>query len=270
MSEKSYQEMTVPEERAEGLKNAPRRGTILAIVCTMIAIPVGYVTLHRNSVAASTQSPVAITKTVSDTDALPGLEAEVRANPGSDTWLNLSLGYIHAGIPARAVPVLKQILASDPQNANAWNNLCVAHTMMRELQTGIDDCTHALSINPSFQLAKNNLKWAQDEKQNELNELAKMEQTPPNARNTDFYLAEGLHSFHIGSYNQAIQAWQRILAIDARNAGAKNNIGLALMMESHFGAAEQSFRAAIAIEPDNQLFKNNLAWALDEENKAKR
>lgn len=91
------------------------------------------------------------------------LEALVRTQPTAANRINLSLAYINGSHPAEALPILNAVVAEEPGNSVAWNNLCVAHTMLKEYDEAITDCNHALSIAPDFQLAANNLRWAQQE-----------------------------------------------------------------------------------------------------------
>jgi hypothetical protein len=87
----------------------------------------------------------------------------VSNDSASTDLLNSSLEYIHAHQLAKAKAVLARLLAAEPNNVAGWNNLCVAHMMDRELDQALDACTRALSIDPVYQLARNNLNWAKDE-----------------------------------------------------------------------------------------------------------
>ena len=91
------------------------------------------------------------------------LEELVRTQPTAANRINLSLAYINGGQPAQAIPVLNAVVTEDQGNSVAWNNLCVAHTMLKEYDEAITDCNRALAIAPDFQLAANNLHWAQQE-----------------------------------------------------------------------------------------------------------
>ena len=58
--------------------------------------------------------------------------------------------------------------------------------------------------------------------------------------------------------------WNKILVKDPKNSAALNNIGVAYMSLRQFDNAIKSFQKAIDINANDQLAKNNLAWALDE------
>jgi Tfp pilus assembly protein PilF len=87
----------------------------------------------------------------------------VSNDSASTDLLNSSLEYINTKEPAKAKAVLARLLYAEPNSVAGWNNLCVAHMMDRELDQALDACNRALSIDPGYQLARNNLNWAKDE-----------------------------------------------------------------------------------------------------------
>jgi len=198
---------------------------------------------------------------------ISSLEALVRTSPTAANRINLSLAYINDNQPGRAIPVLNSIIGEDEKNALAWNNLCVANTMLSAYKTAIEDCTRALQIAPDFQLARNNLKWVEDENRKAIVAITAQEQVAPARRDAASYMAEGLDDLHIGNYDQAIKAWQRTLDLDPKNALAANNIGTAYMLSKQSATAKSWFVKALALDPSLQIAKNNMAWAIDEETK---
>ena len=251
--------------QAVSATTARSRAIVIAGMVILLVLPFAYLALHGShfdTVGASEQQPSA-----ASTASVATLEAAARSNPTSANQINLSQAYINNNAPGRAVPVLQGLLASDPNNLIAWNNLCVAHTLLQEYIPAMDACNHALQIDPGYQLARNNLKWAQNERQKAVEALAAQEQTAPTDRNSGFYLAEGLSQLHLGDYDQAIKAWQIALQRDPNNALAANNIGTAYMMKQQPATAITWFQKAIALDPSLQIAKNNLAWANSELNK---
>jgi len=250
---------------AEAATDSPRRRIVAILTaCAVLALPIVYLILHHAPAHAvfagmPAQAPVGVA----------GLEQLVRTSPTAANRINLSLAYINGNQPGRAIPVLHAVLAEDKNNVIAWNNLCVANTLEMVYNDAIDECNNAVRLAPSYQLAKNNLKWAEDERQKTVQALAALEQTAPAARNAAFYLNEGLDHLHLGDNDQAIKAWQRTLELDPRNALAANNIGFAYMIKKQPASAIAWFQKAITLDPGMQLAKNNLAWAHDEEARAK-
>jgi tetratricopeptide (TPR) repeat protein len=249
--------------------SAPRPAVAFGIVLAMLALPLLYVAFsHSHGQSVRTQSSTWPTQAVPPAPSLAELEHLASSDPTSAHRLNFSQALIDHGLQGRAIIVLNALIADEPMNTLAWNNLCVAHSLQQEYNLAVPACESGVRIDPSAQIIRNNLKWAQDERAHALQALAAQESTPGAQRTPAFYLAEGLNYLHLGNYDQAIGAWRQCLRLDHRNADAQNNIGIAQMMQSRYKEADASFREALTLNPGSQLAKNNLAWAMEEEKNA--
>lgn len=265
-----HEEMNESELHGDrGSRRSVRNG-IIGVACAVVLLPVIVLVWQRMSRTTASAHDEPATQMSQGATSLATLEEKARTNPNATNRLNLSLAYINAGEPGRAPAVLHDLLAAEPNNVAAWNNLCVAHIELHELEPALDECGRAVSLDPKYGLARNNLRWAESERQAESDALAKMEQTPPGSRDTAYFLAQGMHYLHLGNYDAAINSWQRVLLIDTRNASAANNIGTALMMKKQPEVAQTWFERAISWDPGMQIAKNNLAWAESEEQKPVR
>jgi len=256
-------EAAAPESATPGSRAPSRRQAVL-ITAVILAVPLGYLLLspsETQTVAARSAQNAAPGSANPAAQNLAALEAAAKSNPSAANQLNLSMGYINAGQAGRAIPLLEALTARDPGNAAAWNNLCVANTMEQSYGEGIRDCDRALAIQPDFPLAKNNLKWATDERDATIRAISVEEQTDTSKRDAPFYLTEGINFLHIGNYDEATHAWQRALEMDPHSAAAANNIGMAAMLKKQPAEAIPWFQRAIELDPTMQLAKNNLAWA---------
>jgi tetratricopeptide (TPR) repeat protein len=254
-----------PDQGSAGARPLHRRRAAIIAACAILALPIGYLVVHyglSEPVSANARPAAAPAQSIAS------LEELVRVNPTVGNRINLSLAYINGNQAVRAIPILDAIVAEDGNNTIAWNNLCVAHTLQMEYNIALEDCNHAIRIAPDFQLARNNLKWAQDDNQKAIVAINAQEQIAPATRDANSYLAEGLNFLHIGNYDQAIKAWQRALDLNPRNALAANNIGIAYMFKKEPGLAIAWFEKAIVFDPALQIAKNNLAWAEDEQAKS--
>ena len=195
-------------------------------------------------------------------------ENAAKTNPSFDNLINLSNAYINSNMPGKSVDPLMKAIEMNPKSAIAYNNLGAAYTMLQQYNKGIDACTKALAIDSSFQLAKNNLNWALSERKNVLNFIEKQEQTPEKDRDVKFYVSYGLNYLKLGDYDKSIEAWNKIFAFEPKSIVALNNIGTAFMMKNQVDDAIAVFKKAVENNPDDQLSKNNLAWAMSEKAKA--
>lgn len=178
--------------------------------------------------------------------------------------LNAAFSLIRAKQPARAIPLLNAILTADPRNALALNDRCVANIMLGIFTPAIEDCQKAIALSPDLQLARNNLAWAEGERDKARQKAARQEQSSLSQRDETFYINEGLALLHAGNYEEAIRAWRRALQINPRAALAANNIGTALMLEHEPRQALAWFEKATKFEPSLQIARNNVAWAKSE------
>jgi superkiller protein 3 len=201
---------------------------------------------------------------------MAGLESAVAGNPTFANLINLSMAYINNKMPGKSIDYLHKAIELQPNSAIAYNNLGVAYTMMQQYQDGVNACTKALQADTSFVLAKNNLKWATDERDKVLSAIALEEQVPAGKRDVAFWSDYGLNYFKIGEYDKSVAAWNKIFELDAKNTAALNSIGTAFMMKQQVDDAIALYKQALALEPGNQLAKNNLAWALGEKEKLKK
>jgi tetratricopeptide (TPR) repeat protein len=259
--EKSNVNITFSKEQAKRLK--------IGAIVILFLLPLIYLFYKTNSLpenAVVVESPAAQAPAVD----IASLEKAVTENPSYDNLINLSMAYINGQMPGKSIEHLNRAIELNPNSAIAYNNLGVAYTMLQQYQNGIDACTKALQIDSTFQLAKNNLNWATDEKNKVIAALKLQEQVPQGKRDVAFYTDHGLNYFKIGDYGKSIEVWNKIFEIDAKNTGALNSIGTAFMMKKQIDDAIVLFNKAIALEPENQVAKNNLAWALSEKEKIKK
>jgi Flp pilus assembly protein TadD len=63
-------------------------------------------------------------------------------------------------------------------------------------------------------------------------------------------------------YGEEIQAWQKVLAIDANDSRAHSNLGIALAATGKVDAAFEEYKKAIQIEPNSSKTYNNYGTAL--------
>jgi len=252
----------VSEAEAESSEPVRRQSRWVAGItaAAILVFPFGYLIYagsHGKKVMANNPPAAAATTNIAAQEAL------ARQSPTETNLINLSLAYINGGASGRAIPVLRAVVARDKNSAVAWNDLCVAQTLQGGYAEAIDSCNQALTIDPTFQLARNNLRWASDERQKTLGAINTADKTAP-VHDTDFYMAEGLNYMHIGDYDQSIVAWQNVLQRNPKSAQATSNIGTAYMMKKHPEIAMGWFERAIALDPSLQIAKNNLAWAQGE------
>jgi tetratricopeptide (TPR) repeat protein len=215
-------------------------------------------------IASSDSQPPVRTVTTEQSHDLSMLEKIAAKDPTSPNLQALALEYLNRKEPGKAVGPLKKALALSPADPLIFNNLAVAHTMLQQYREAIAAGERAVQLDPSFNLAKNNLQWARDEMKNVRNQISALEKTTPEKRSPDDELTRGLLYFKCGDYDESIKIWAAIAEADPKNYAALNNIGTAFMMKNQPADAVALFEKIVNEAPENQLARNNLAWALSE------
>jgi hypothetical protein len=65
-----------------------------------------------------------------------------------------------AGNYRESLRLSREILRRQPDHAAAWNNVCAAHNSLEEWDRAVEACRRAAELDPSSELARNNLSWA--------------------------------------------------------------------------------------------------------------
>jgi tetratricopeptide (TPR) repeat protein len=237
----------------------------LVIVLLLFSLPLVYL-FYKVS-----RGPALPKEENTNTQARPqnivGVENAARANPTFDNLLNLSVMYINNEMPERSIGPLQMAISLNPQSAVAQNQLGVAYIMLQQYQNGTDALQKALQIDNRFQPAKENLEWANYERNRVLLVIKLQEQTPVDQRNAAFNMEYGLNYFKIGDYDKSIEIWKKIAEADQRNSQALVHIGTALILKKQYNEAIVVFKQVLEIEPGNQVARKNLAWIIREKEK---
>lgn len=99
---------------------------------------------------------------------LENTENNVKKNPTSDNYINLSLEYYNQGKYEKCIVACEAALKIAPNNANAYNNIAAAYCQLKEWKKAMEAANKALKIDPQHKLAAGNLNWAIQEN-NKLN-----------------------------------------------------------------------------------------------------
>lgn len=252
------------EEKVVVQQKQKRLITIVFVVL-ILAMPVVYL-MYKSKGTAPVENEQAAAAPAA-VNNIAELENLVTKDPSFTNLINLSMAYINNRKPGRSIDHLKKAIELKPTSAVAYNNLGVAYIMLEQYQNGIDACTKALELDPNFQLAKNNLKWGNDERAKTIKKIDEQLTVTNDKRDVKFYLDHGLNYFRIGDYGKSIEVWNKVFDLEPKNINALNSIGTAFMMKNQYDDAISIFEQALAINPNNQQTKNNLAWAKGEKEK---
>jgi uncharacterized protein (TIGR02996 family) len=174
-------------------------------------------------------------------------------------WINLSLAQYRQAQYPESIASARRALAVDARSAAAYNNIAAGYGAMHRWDEAIDNVQHALQLDPSLQIAKNNLAWYQQQRG--------LPAAGVGAKSAAGLLDDSLHLYQAGRYEECIAAAQEALKLQPEFPQAWNNIAAADASLHRWDDAIAAAQKAIALKPDFQLAKNNLAWALAEKAK---
>lgn len=81
-----------------------------------------------------------------------------------DFYIDLGLNYQLAKKYEKSIEIWNRAIKINSKNARSYNNIGVSFIYLKRYDEAISILNKAIEINPEFQLAKNNLEWAKDEK----------------------------------------------------------------------------------------------------------
>jgi superkiller protein 3 len=257
---------TLEEKNEKNSEEAKRSRTIRTIVIILLLLlPPAY--FFYKTTSNPTPTPAAEQPANQEIN-IAAYESATTTNPSFSNLLNLSNAYISKGLAIKSIEPLKKAIAMEPKSAAAYSNLGLAYTILGAYKEGIEACEKAVQLDSTFQLAKNNLNWALSEQKKVLDGVRQLEQKPQNERDLTFYNSLGLLYLKLENFDKGIELFNKVLAMDSKNSAALINIGTAFMSKFQYDDAIKSFQKAIDVNPNDQLSKNNLAWAMDEKKKA--
>lgn len=181
---------------------------------------------------------------------LQELQEITKANPTPQNYLALSLEYFYHNQFTDCINACYEALKVDPQFSPAYNNICSAYNMLGEYDKAIEACNKALKIDPTYQLAKNNLKGAIDGKK--ADQDLKSNPTP------EKYINAGLVLHKRREYDKAIKYYEKAIQLKPDYALAYSNICSAYNDLGQFSKGIPYGEKAVALDPTNQRYKNNL------------
>lgn len=175
--------------------------------------------------------------------------------------INESLAHYQAGDYNASIAAAQRALTVDPRSAQAWNNIGASFARLGRWNEAAAADRKALELDPTLQIARNNLAEAQSHG----NAPA---QTAPATTSTAALLNRSLAQYQSGNYQASIDTARTALQLDPHSAEAWNNIAAGYASLRQWDKAIDAAHHAIALRPDFQLAKNNLAWATREKEKS--
>jgi len=191
--------------------------------------------------------------------AFPGESVAVEASvaPGAAAWINRSLAQYRAGAYQDSMVSARHALELDPKSATAFNNLGAAYGALGQWDEAVRDEQQAVALDPNLQIAKNNLAAFRGKHP----AAAQPGTQAGQGGSVADWINRSLALNQQGKYEESIAAAEAALRLDPNAAEAWNNIAADYESLHAWDKAIEAAGKAVAIRPDFQLAKNNLAWS---------
>jgi Flp pilus assembly protein TadD len=254
----------IPLKSYNGLKCPLARASILVIL-----LAVGATSCKRPSPGAGAGSPQPPAEqsgaATPETDPVPAALEAVKAQPNFETYTALGLAYSQTNRHEEALAAFQRSLGINPRSALAYNNICAEKNALRDWAEAIRNCKKALEIQPDFTYAKGNLTVAESSRAAESKVIAEIQRAIAAGKDVDANRIElGLAHYRRGANDEAIAAWKAVGPKSPQYAVAQNDIASIYIVQKKFDLAQKALDNALRIDPENQLYKNNLEWLRSE------
>lgn len=204
-------------------------------------------------------------------DSVEVLREKIAKNPSYENHIALGLQLGAKGQSADAIELYKKATQINDKGPLAWNNLCAEMNAQKRFAEAIQNCERAIALEPNFEMARNNLKFANEQMSAGKVDLIKRKQellAMPKPPAQDL-INLGMEYFNSHDYQSSVEIWRKVKSGDPLYATAQNNMASSLILLSQFGLAEKAIKEALKLEPNNQLFANNKKW-LEEKKSEKK
>jgi tetratricopeptide (TPR) repeat protein len=182
--------------------------------------------------------------------------------------LTAAIQHHQAGRLQAAEEIYRQILAAEPNQADAWHLLGVINAQTGNHQLAVEYIYRALTVKPDWAEAQANLGNALRE-QGKLDEAVSFLQRALQLK-PDFALAHnnlGLAFKNQGKLSEAVACYRRALELKPDYAEAHNNLGSVWQIQGNLPEAIACYRRARELNPGFAGAHSNLGNALREQGK---
>jgi len=180
----------------------------------------------------------------------------------------LAVQYHHAGDLETAGEICRQILAADPNEADAWHLLGLLNAQVGRHQAGVECFDRALRLKPDWFEALYNLGRARLD-QGDLaaatacyRRAVELRPDHEEAHNNLGLALEGQ-----GKVDEAAACYRRAIQLNPELVAAHNNLGLVLRGQGKLDEAAACFGRALQVKPDLADAHNNLGNVREDQGK---
>ncbi|GAB4136708.1 MAG: hypothetical protein Fur0041_11260 [Bacteroidia bacterium] len=188
---------------------------------------------------------------------LDAAKENAKKNPTPENYIALSLAYYNNSDYLNCAAAAEEAARIKPDYGIAWNNICAAYNKAGEFEKALEAGKKAVALQPNDELSKNNLKEAQTKSElfSKLESDAKANPTYP------AYITLSLQWYNAGNFSKSLEAAQKATELKPDDPAGWNNVCAAANKLRQWDIAIEAGEKALKIDPNSELYKNNLAEA---------
>ena len=192
------------------------------------------------------------------------LKKPTRCGPGyTRALVNLAIACSDAGQNDRAIELLKEAVAIQPEHAAAHANLGAIYGRIGQFDTGIQYLRRALEIEPDNPLASTNLGLAyrgQGRYAEAIGQLKKALELREGRAKFQTYLNVGDTYYDMGEHEKAVPYFQKAVQLNPNHANAHLLLGLSYRALKRGEEARVQFEETLELEPDHPQATQIRQW----------
>lgn len=189
---------------------------------------------------------------------LANAEIAFTQSPTAENHIALGQALATFGRHETAIERYEEAVAINQGGTAAYSHLCIENNILKKWDDAIQNCEKVLSIQPNHAMARNGLRYAQRAKAVEV-----LVDSPSQ-------INLGMQYYSKSDWKMAIETWNQISEKSSHYATAQSNIASAYILLKDFKNARKAISEALRLEPNNELFRNNLRWLEQESSSNKR
>lgn len=177
--------------------------------------------------------------------------------------LDRAMAMHRAGKLDQALSAYQDLIAADPQNADALHLTGLLAHQMGRTSVGIACIEHALTINPAAPLFHRNMAELRKSSGDPARAIHHLEQSLAlNPLDAGACGDLGLMQAACGEYEAAVESYRKALKLDPKLAGTETNLGVALEELGDETGAQAAYERALQLNPGFAPALNNLGALL--------
>jgi len=169
-----------------------------------------------------------------------------------EALMNNGQELLRSGAFAQAVSAFRKVLSQDPRNFEAQHNLAFAYLQMGRNQDAATEFQKAVGLNGKSAETWANLAIAYENMGNSGKALSALDRAAAlDPSNSTVRMNLAALYYNAGQQANAIAQYKQVIAVDGRNVDALNNLAKCLLEKGDDASAKKYLSDAIAVEPQN-------------------